>query len=62
LAASVTNGRTVDPDREYTLAVSDFVAANQKTEMGAEGLNFPETGAVQRDVIIDWVKKQKVIQ
>ena len=62
LPASVTSGRTVDPDREYTLAVSDFVAANQKTEMSAEGLTFPETGVVQRDAVIDWIKKKKVIQ
>ena len=62
LPSSVTSGRRVDPDREYTLAVSDFVAANQKTEMSAEGLTFPETGVVQRDAVIDWIKKKKVIQ
>jgi 2',3'-cyclic-nucleotide 2'-phosphodiesterase (5'-nucleotidase family) len=62
LPRRVTNGQTVDPDREYTLAVSDFTAANQKTDLGVQGLAFPKIGPLQRDVIISWIKKQKVLQ
>ena len=31
LPAVVTGGRHLDPDNDYTLAVSDFTAANQGT-------------------------------
>ncbi|HYM13756.1 MAG TPA: bifunctional UDP-sugar hydrolase/5'-nucleotidase [Bryobacterales bacterium] len=62
LPPAVTKGRSIDPNREYTLAISDFIAANQKTELGASGLVFPVKGPLQRDLIIDWVKKQKVLQ
>ncbi|MBI3697705.1 MAG: bifunctional metallophosphatase/5'-nucleotidase, partial [Acidobacteria bacterium] len=63
LPRAVTDGRPVDPDREYTLAVNDFTAANQSTEMGSNGLVFPSTpGPLQRDLLIDWIKKKKVLQ
>lgn len=63
LPPSVKNGRPIDPNREYTLAVNDFTAANQKSEMGANGLHFSETaGPLQRDLLIDWIKKRKVLE
>jgi 2',3'-cyclic-nucleotide 2'-phosphodiesterase (5'-nucleotidase family) len=62
LPPAVTKSRTIDPGREYTLAVCDFIAANQKTELGSNGLVFPIQGPLQRDLIIDWIKKQKVLQ
>ncbi len=62
LPAAVTAGRQIDPDREYTLAVNDFTAANQKTEMGVSGLVFPSEGPVHRDLLIDWIKKKKVLE
>ena len=63
LPSSVTLGRSIDPDREYTLAVSDFVATNQQAEMGVSGLQFPEqTNRVDRDVVMDWIRKKKVLE
>jgi len=63
LPSSVTAGRPIDPDREYTLAVSDFVATNQQAEMGVSGLQFPrQTNRVDRDVVIDWIRKRKVLE
>jgi 2',3'-cyclic-nucleotide 2'-phosphodiesterase (5'-nucleotidase family) len=63
LPPSITAGREIDPDREYTLAVSDFVATNQRAEMGAAGLEFPQqTNRVDRDVIMDWIRKKKVLE
>ena len=52
LPASVTAGRTIDPDEEYRLAVSDFTAA---TELHT--LAFPNEGGLLRDVLIAHIKK-----
>ena len=64
LPAVVLDGRTVDPRREYTLAVSDFTAANQSArgELGTTGLVFSQKGPLLRDLLIDWVKKHKVLE
>lgn len=60
----VLNGRTVDPERKYTLAVSDFTAANQGTNdsLRVTGLKFPGDSGLMRDMLIDWFKKKKVIE
>ena len=63
LPPSITKRYPVDPDREYTVATSDFTAANQsdKDQLNATGLRFPQTGPLQRDALIDWIKKKKVV-
>jgi len=60
----VLGGKTVDPDREYTLAVPDFVAANQNTaeSLHTTGLQFPNDVGLLRDILIDWFRKQKAIE
>jgi 5'-nucleotidase/UDP-sugar diphosphatase len=60
----VKEGHRIDPDREYTLAVTDFTAANQESndQLGAGGLKFPRTDRLQRDLVIDWIKKKKVLE
>ena len=62
LPAQVTAGRAVDPARDYTLAVSDFTAANQRTQLGSTGLTFTDTGKLLRDVIIQHIRKRGVIE
>lgn len=64
LPAVVLNGRTVDPDRTYTLAVTDFTAANQGTDenLRVTGLKFPGDAGLLRDDLIDWFRKKKVIE
>jgi 2',3'-cyclic-nucleotide 2'-phosphodiesterase (5'-nucleotidase family) len=64
LPAKVRAEHTIEPDRDYTLAVTDFAAANQtaKEELDSRGLVFPKTAGLQRDVVIDWIKKQKVLE
>jgi len=64
LPAVVLNGRTVEPERNYTLAVSDFTAANQGTNdsLRVTGLKFPGDAGLMRDLLIDWFKKKKVIE
>jgi len=60
----VLGGRTVEPEREYTLAVSDFTAMNQGTaeNLRSTGLKFPNELGQLRDVILDWFRKKKVIE
>lgn len=62
--AVVLGGRTVDPERMYTLAVSDFTAANQGTaeNLRVTGLKFPADHGLLRDALIDWFRKKKVIE
>jgi 2',3'-cyclic-nucleotide 2'-phosphodiesterase (5'-nucleotidase family) len=63
LPPSITKRYPVEPDREYTVATSDFTAANQsdKDQLGASGMRFPQTGPLQRDALIEWIKKKKVV-
>ena len=63
LPPAITSRYPVDPDREYTVATTDFTATNQadKAQLGASGLRFPRTGPLQRDAVIEWVKKKKVV-
>jgi 5'-nucleotidase/UDP-sugar diphosphatase len=63
LPKNATAGRTIDPEREYTLATTDYTAVNQSLpdELGSSGLVFPKLERLQRDVVIEWIKKQKVL-
>jgi 2',3'-cyclic-nucleotide 2'-phosphodiesterase (5'-nucleotidase family) len=63
LPAVVLGGRKVEPGREYTLAVSDFTAANQGSEenLRTSGLQFPNDVGLLRDILIDWFRKTKTI-
>ena len=60
----VLGDRQVEPDRDYTLAVSDFTAANQGTRENLQttGLEFPGDSGLLRDLLIDWFRKKKVIE
>jgi 2',3'-cyclic-nucleotide 2'-phosphodiesterase (5'-nucleotidase family) len=64
LPAVVVGDRKVDPDREYTLAVSDYTAANQETQenLRTKGLVFSNDVGLLRDLLIDWCRKKKVIE
>jgi 5'-nucleotidase/UDP-sugar diphosphatase len=63
LPPHILGGRTVEPEREYTLAVSDYTAANQETQenLRSTGLEFPRDAGLMRDLLIDWFRKKKVI-
>ncbi|MCX6627474.1 MAG: 5'-nucleotidase C-terminal domain-containing protein, partial [Candidatus Solibacter sp.] len=64
LPAVVLGGRQVEADRDYTLAVTDFTAANQATaeNLRATGLQFPNDAGLLRDVLLDWFRKKKLIE
>ena len=59
----VLGDQKVDPEREYTLAVSDFTAANQSADeqLRSSGLRFSGDGGLLRDVLVDWFRKKRVI-
>jgi 2',3'-cyclic-nucleotide 2'-phosphodiesterase (5'-nucleotidase family) len=63
LPPAITSRYPVEPDREYTVATTDFTATNQadKAQLGASGLRFPRSGPLQRDAVLEWVKKKKVV-
>jgi len=63
LPPSITKRYPVEPDREYMVATTDFTVANQsdKDQLNASGLHFPQTGPLQRDAMIEWIKKKKVV-
>lgn len=63
LPPAVTRRHPVDPGREYTVATTDFTAANQGApdQLRVAGLQFPKTGPLQRDAVIEWIKKKKVV-
>jgi len=64
LPTVVTAGHAIDPDREYTLAVSDFTAANQgaPSQLHTSGLVFAASGPPMRDMIVDWIRRQGVLK
>jgi len=61
LPQTVTQGRQIEAGRQYTLAINDFMAANQKTELKATGLVFNDTGKLLRDVIIQYIRKRGTV-
>jgi 5'-nucleotidase / UDP-sugar diphosphatase len=60
----VIGDKQIDPDRDYTLAVSDYTAANQGTgeNLRTTGLQFPKDAGLMRDMLLDWFRKKKVIE
>jgi hypothetical protein len=64
LPAVVLGGRQVAADRYYTLAVTDFTAANQASQenLRTTGLKFPQDAGLLRDVLLDWFRKKKQIE
>jgi 5'-nucleotidase / UDP-sugar diphosphatase len=63
LSAAVTKGKTVDPGRVYSVASTDFSAANQNTfgPHAGPAYTFTEDGPLLRDLVIEWIKKKKVV-
>jgi 2',3'-cyclic-nucleotide 2'-phosphodiesterase (5'-nucleotidase family) len=57
-------GRTVDPEKEYTIAMSDFSATNEKERRvtGTANVKFQIADRLLRDLIIDWIKKQSTLE
>lgn len=63
LPKAITERYPVEPNREYTVTTTDFTMANQASpeQLGTIGLVFPNTGPLERDAVIEWIKKRKVV-
>jgi len=63
LPPAMTAEHPVDPNQEYTVATTDFTAANQASsdQLSTTGLEFPKIGPLQRDAVIDWIRKKQVV-
>lgn len=64
LPAAITSRYPVDPNKDYKVAVTAFLAANQSSpsQLGVSGMKFPVTGPRERDAMLAWVKKTKVLE
>lgn len=60
LPPAVARAHAVDPNREYTLVTTEFIS--ETGALGTRGLKFTRTGPVLRDLLIDWIRKQKAIE
>jgi 5'-nucleotidase / UDP-sugar diphosphatase len=54
-------GQTLDPTRQYKIALDGFVATNESSieRLGLAGIKFHRINRLGRDVVIDWIKKKK---
>ncbi len=57
----VVGDRKIDVNRDYTLAVSDYTAANQGTQenLRTTGLRFPKDAGRMRDILLDWFRRKR---
>jgi 5'-nucleotidase / UDP-sugar diphosphatase len=63
LPPAITKEFPVAQDRVYKVAVTDFTAANQAApgELETTGMRFPVKGPLQRDAVLEWIRKKKVL-
>jgi len=52
------------PGKFYTIAVTDYTVANQASanQLGTSGLKFGKPAPLQRDVVIDWIKRKGTVE
>jgi len=63
LPPAITARYPVEPDRQYKVAVTQFLATNQasSSQLSATGLQFPVSGPKQRDAMLTFVSKKKIL-
>ena len=57
----VVNGKAIEADRKYTLALSDYVANGGDESNVLKGIPQHNIGYLQRDALIDYVLRHKTI-
>ena len=64
LPETIRQRYTVDPEREYTFAVTDFSASTESAPGRAKSWNltFSQNGPLLRDLLLEWAEKTKVIE
>jgi len=58
LPKEVAARHAIDPDREYKFATVDFVAT---VDFAKSGIVFEDSRRLIRDLVIDWIKKKKIL-
>ncbi len=55
---------TLEPSKFYAVAVTDYTVANQSSpnQLGTSSLVFSKTGPLQRDLVIDWIKRKVTVE
>ena len=53
----VSQGRRIDPNRDYVLATNDFIGERWESE----GVMLSQQGPLVREAFIEWIKTRKVI-
>jgi 2',3'-cyclic-nucleotide 2'-phosphodiesterase (5'-nucleotidase family) len=63
LPPAITARYPVEPEKEYRVAVTQYLATNQASpsQLSATGLKFPITGPKQRDAMLTWVIRKRII-
>jgi 5'-nucleotidase / UDP-sugar diphosphatase len=63
LPPAITARYPVEQDREYKVAVTQFLATNQASgsQLSTTGLKFPVIGPTQRDAMLIWVRTKKIL-
>jgi 5'-nucleotidase / UDP-sugar diphosphatase len=63
LPAVVREGYAIEPEKPYRFAIQDFTSFHQKAQLGvSEDLEFPEQGPLVRDLLIDWIRRKKILE
>ena len=64
LTKLVPEGVQLDPGREYSVGMSDFVVFNagSRLALGLDGIEFSRTDFDMRDLLLSWIKKQGVLK
>lgn len=66
LPAKLAEGHAIDPQREYRVVMSAFDSETQATSLGLPAgqppLKFGPPGPIQRDLMVNWVRKKKVLE
>jgi 2',3'-cyclic-nucleotide 2'-phosphodiesterase (5'-nucleotidase family) len=61
LPKPITDRYPVEPDKEYTVGVPDFVAQNAAGQLKDPDMRFPKRGPLLRDAVIAWIRKKKTV-
>lgn len=64
IGPEIRKGRVIEPDREYTLATADYVVENesQRARLGLAKIEFKKLKLTLRDLVIQWIRKQRVLE
>jgi 2',3'-cyclic-nucleotide 2'-phosphodiesterase (5'-nucleotidase family) len=64
IGPEIRKGRVIELDREYTLATADYVVENesQRASLGLAEIEFKKLKWTLRDLVIQWIRKQRVLE